>query len=483
MIRRFFKDSFIYSISNILTAGFGVIMMPIYTRTLSQSDYGVIDMAGIFFAFATIILGFEMPQAISKFYSKYKGDEQIDFLRTCISFSVLTTFSVALLSILFCGKLSLLLFNSNAYKFVIVIAAIGYFFSKLFSNFTIVMRNSNKVSLVAVLSIVSSILTLGFTIWFVVDCKLGIIGVFYGNLISSMSIALVVIFKYPKFFKFKISKVYLLTILKFTTPLVFSGLSIAFINYTDRIIIDKYVSLSEVGIYGVASRISSIVSLVLFGFTSAIVPLTYSSAERNDSPYKIEKIFSIFLGFSAILILIVSFFSNFIILTFTNSTYLRASNVVTILLLLNLSSSVGYFFPGLFIKGKTKIVALNYFFIAMLNLLLNLIFTPKYGMSGSSISSLISTLIGMVVTVYFSQKFYHIPININKYFRFIVAFIFMIILNFFLDFFVINLFLSACIKITCIILFTFYLFIANFFSYTEFLNEIGSFFYRLKLKS
>ena len=54
MIKQFFKHGAVYSVSDIFTKGSTFLLIPFYTRTLTPSEYGVVDMLLIITALAVL---------------------------------------------------------------------------------------------------------------------------------------------------------------------------------------------------------------------------------------------------------------------------------------------------------------------------------------------------------------------------------------------------------------------------------------------
>lgn len=474
MVRQFFKDSFIYSFSNILTVGFGVIMMPFYTKNLTPAEYGVIDIVNILNAFITVILGLELTQAIPKYYSDLKSDidSQNTFISSCLLFNTLGGLFLLILVIIFSENLSILIFQDSKYSLLLVIAATSYIFSRIFQVIIIVLRNDGKAIQVSSLAILSSLITLTTTIILVLKFKMGVYGIFIANLCSQGLIGLYLIYKYFYYFHLSFNSFWFRKALLFSIPLLFSAMSGVVLNYTDRILINNHLGLSEVGIFGVAYRISSVTNLILFGFTTAIVPLVYSSYQNQETPKKIEAIFRYFLAISFSLMLFISVFAEDIVLLFTTNEYLKAAYLLPFLLIVNLLNAVGYFFPGMFLMGKTKIVAIITVSSAILNIFLNLLLLPKFGLIGSAIATLISILLSSIATMIFSQSLYKIPYRI-KSFVFITAYFL-----FFLFFPYINLtnILGALnliiVKILVISSFIGVIFLSDFVSFREVVSKV-----------
>ncbi len=65
MFKQFIKDSLIYTVGNILVRGVTYLLLPLYTRVLTPTDYGLTDILHLFAHFASIIVGLEIVQGLA----------------------------------------------------------------------------------------------------------------------------------------------------------------------------------------------------------------------------------------------------------------------------------------------------------------------------------------------------------------------------------------------------------------------------------
>ncbi len=72
------------------------------------------------------------------------------------------------------------------------------------------------------------------------------------------------------------------------------------------------------------------------------------------------------------------------------------------------------FAPGLGIAKKTKIVMFISFLSALINVILNFILIPIYGLEGAAFATLISAFLVFVIRLYASNQHYKIPYVFDK---------------------------------------------------------------------
>ena len=197
--------------------------------------------------------------------------------------------------------------------------------------------------------------------------------------------------------------------LAFSIPLVPSGISVFLSLYIDRLMIKNYLGLEEVGIYGIACRISSIVGLVMAGIQSALTPLIYNHYKNADTPKQIADIFRIFILSALFIFMILSLFSPEIIRLMTTPEYYSADGIVMIMVPAVILSQMYIFAPGIDISKKTYLIFIINFTGALFNIILNFILIPSLGIKGAALAKVAGYGCIFCAYLYFSQSLYKVP--------------------------------------------------------------------------
>ncbi|MDP3684826.1 MAG: oligosaccharide flippase family protein, partial [Ignavibacteria bacterium] len=278
MIQRFFKDSAVYTIGNILTRGMAIFMLPIYTRLLSPSDYGVIDMILIIGSLINVTIALEINQGFGRYYSETDSiKEQDEYSSTSLWFVLFAYSFFLVFSMLFSNWLNDNLIGSNYPVTIFQIALISIWGNGIF----LFLQNQLRWYLFSkeytIVGIVYTFVSYSITIVLMLVYKMGAVAVFWG-LLSGNVAAAILSWYYAKG-KYKLVFVWekLQIMLNFSIPLIPASVGTIALLYIDRIAIKNLMSLSDVGIFGIAYRFSAIVSLVLSGFQTAMAPLIYKN--------------------------------------------------------------------------------------------------------------------------------------------------------------------------------------------------------------
>jgi O-antigen/teichoic acid export membrane protein len=173
--------------------------------------------------------------------------------------------------------------------------------------------------------------------------------------------------------------------------------------------IKNYLGLDEVGIYGIAYRISSIVGLAMAGIQSALTPLIYNHYKDSDTPRQLADIFRMFILSALIIFMALSLFSPEIIRLMTTPDYYSADGIVMIMVPAVILSQMYIFAPGIDISKKTYLVFIINFSGALLNIMLNFMLIPSLGIKGAALAKVVGYGCIFCSYIYFSQKLYKIP--------------------------------------------------------------------------
>ena len=119
----------------------------------------------------------------------------------------------------------------------------------------------------------------------------------------------------------------------------------------------------------------------------------------------------------------VSLFSREILeLISQNKDYIVAYKVVPYITFSKLLFGIYMIFTvGVTLTNKTKYISYSNIFAAILNIILNFIFIPKFGIIGAALASLISFILRTIILYFHSQKFYYIKYRIIRVITFLLV--------------------------------------------------------------
>jgi O-antigen/teichoic acid export membrane protein len=419
MIGRAFKDSALYIASIILTRGLNVILLPLYTKILTPSDYGNIDMLYTVAAVVNLVLALEVTQAIARFLPDFKlQSERVESISSAYWFTLGVYAVFLVVMVTFQPVLHPLIFSSDTSFDTYLAGLLAISAQGPFNYLTNLLKWSLKAKQNAAVNLLTSIIILSISIPTVLFFNWGITGIFVGSFVGNTIGGLLSWYIMRHDIKMTFSWSRLKHLLRYSSPLVISGAAIFVSLYTDRVLLKYFHDTATVGLYGIAYRFASIVHLFLFGLQSGITPLILTQYQSPETPAKIEQLFRYYLLLMAITVLGLMLFSKEILVLFTAPEYYAAYSSMALLALALFLSNSYFLAPGLNIERKTKLMAIVSISSALLNFILNLLVIPAYSTVGAAFATAIAG--GLVLVCYFvlNQKYYPLPLRVSNYSRF-----------------------------------------------------------------
>ena len=198
-------------------------------------------------------------------------------------------------------------------------------------------------------------------------------------------------------------------VLKISLPLMISSSMLLFLQWIDILILGYFEPSDQIGIYNVAVKISMFGSIILFSINSIVAPKIseFFNQENFLELKKMIKASSKLMFFLTIPVLIlILVFSEFILRFFGEQfvSGVLCLNILIIGQLINvLCGSVGYVLNMTEYQNVFKWIVI---FSVIVNIILNIILIPLYGIFGAAIASMISLILWNIVScIYIYKKF------------------------------------------------------------------------------
>jgi O-antigen/teichoic acid export membrane protein len=185
-------------------------------------------------------------------------------------------------------------------------------------------------------------------------------------------------------------------------------------NLADRVILNNLSTLSLVGLFDIGSQIGKLINVITLGVNSAFSPWFFEQlkADKNNKKTIAEVTDKIMLLYVFVAIAI-SWFSPELLKLIANVSYHSAWNVVPFIAFAFVINGFYYSFSNVFFLEKTKYLPIISFIGAIINIALNFLLIPIYGIMGAAIASLSSKLIFSAIAYRVSQKLFYIPYRLR----------------------------------------------------------------------
>jgi O-antigen/teichoic acid export membrane protein len=411
MYKKLFKSIFLYGLASSLGKFIGLFLLPMYVRVFPPAQYGIIDLIQTSITIISIFGMLLLESAIQRFYFELKDDLlRRQYIST--AFWTISFFSLLLLLFVsfFSKEISYLLFKDIQYYNSISLAAITIPLSNLFVFSSVIIRFMNKPIIYMVNVLTQILLTITFSIYFVIHLKLGIVGVFYGQVLG-LIIALMLSGYYLRYtIKLYWSRTIIRKMFAFSIPIFPAAIGSIGNSYFNRFIMLGYLSLADIGLFTIAAKLTSGFNLIESAVNLAWYPFFYEQLESNKEHKIIFRKISKYLTITifGLISIFVLYTKDFLILL-TTKNYYKAMPIMSILALVSgLTISKITIDLGTLISKKTIYDTYAYLGSAVINIISLFILVPLVGLIGVPISLLVGSFTLLVISWTMSEKLYYI---------------------------------------------------------------------------
>jgi len=414
---KLFKNSFVYTGSNVIRNAIPFFLLPVLTRYLTPTDYGVVATFQVLLAITIVFVSLNMHGAVAVNFFKIEKQELKVYLgnAVCISFvSSLLTFCV--ISAVKTPLSHLVKFPEN-WLLIIVIVAL---FQSVFTLTLTLWQVEQKPLPYGIFQISQTILNVTLSLIFVVALNWRWQGRLLGIIIVSIIfgfISLFIIYK-RKYIRFSFNKVYIKDALLFGIPLIPHALGGWIMTSIDRVFINSMVNVAATGIYTVGYQVGMIIGLLAVSFNQAWSPFLFEKLKENNIGTKIRIVKFTYLYNVGIIVLALtlSIVAPWFLKFFVSKDFHCAYKYV-FWIALGYAANGMYFMVVnyIFYVKKTYILAWITFSSAGINVVLNYFFIKANGAIGAAQATTVTFFISFILTWILSARVYKMPWRVWNY--------------------------------------------------------------------
>ena len=410
-LKRLVKQSAIYGVGSIASPFIGFVLLPVYSRYLTPSEYGILAVTSVAINFVAALVSLGMSSGLIRFYFTYTEKKDKDqVVVSSLIFSFLASVVFAAVLWLFSHPVSSVLFGfdkGELYLKLILLIAVA---DTGIANCLAVLRAEERPATYSVMTVLRLVLTFSLNIVFVVVLKRNVQGILEAELISGVlcyATALSIAAR-GKAFSFSWAKTK--QMLSFGVPLVPGNVASLVITLSDRYFLKHFATLEDVGLYSVGFRIAAALRIgFIEPFRIAWPPYMFSVVDKPDAReiYKNVLVYFTFVCVWAGLLL--SAFAREALIVLATPAYYSGYKVVPLLVFSHiLLGMCSILVAGIQISNKTKYASYSFIVAAGVSLGMNFLLVPRFGMMGAAVASV--TAYSVLNFLYFaiSQRFYYI---------------------------------------------------------------------------
>lgn len=370
-------------------------------RILGPADFGAFNylfsIVSLFFIFSD----WGISALMIRDYQKTSVDKE-KYIRSAAGLKIILV-GISFLAVLF----GLLFFQSPVFKANLILLAVFLVVSNIRDFIVYLFRAFQKMEkeFWLVLAESSALLIVGLSLLLIYKNIISLSLAYIGSMVVSAVLALILFKNYFPYLKPEWPKDNLKKLLINGAPIMFFGL-LSFIFFaTDQIILGKLRGTIEVGYYAIATKIILLANIVPGLLLTAVFPYLASQVDRVQKVIKIFRKTLLGLIVLSVLLATIGAISAPIIPLIVGSQYSPSINLFRFFIwIIVFMFPIALFDYILFVYNKQW---LNFWFTAVcaiINIILNFVLIPYYGMFGAAAASLVAQFLNFVISWYLSRR-------------------------------------------------------------------------------
>lgn len=411
-IKRLVTTGASYTASSVIAKLIAVALLPVYTRFLSPSDYGSAEVLLASVIVISIFVRFGIVEALMRFYYRFDTPQERDSaVRASFTFLLVTSTAGALVAAWLAGPLSELFLGKRETE-LMLITVFGFW---IFTNYELLLslfRLDERARDYFLASLANVLLTVALTVWLVVAQEQGAKGLLLGNFLGSAALYLVLVVVQRRRIGFSINGGLLMPMLRFGVPTMPAEISIFSLNFIDRFILARSVGLAEAGLYSIAVKFSQVVTVLVRAFQLAWPPLAYSIKDDDEARRVYAVIVTYYVLVCSMVVVGLALLSRWLLRLLVAEQFFDAYKAIPLV-------ATGVTLYGLYlvlvvIMGRVGRTEYNFPVsgVAMLvNIGLNLVLVPDYGIVGAGVALSFSYLLMLALMYFVSRRYFSVPIQ------------------------------------------------------------------------
>lgn len=391
------KASFCYLIGNFFNKGLAFLTIPIFTRLLSTADYGIINTYSSWAGILSMIVGFAMHMSIRNAFVDYKDDTE-SYLSTIIKFTLLSSLGFMLI---FYAIVKIFRINiSLSLVFICLFHSVASSIIEDVSCYFMMKYNYIKRTILMILPNLISVCVAIFLISYILKKDL-----YLGKIIpEALTIIIFAIILSVCYTKKGFNTTYIMHALKISVPLILHGAALNILSNSDRIMITWLADASQAGIYSLVYSLGMVTYAITVSIDGIWIPW-FTNKMKENSYDEINYITKDYIKLITYIMCALIIVSPEILKILASKSYWEGIKLIPIIIVANFLFFAYNIYSNLehYYKKSNQITALT-ILAAVLNLILNYIFIPKFGYVAAAFTTAISYFVIFILHSIYSKK-------------------------------------------------------------------------------
>ena len=406
-LRELSKDSAIYGLGDVAVSLVNFLLLPLYVDYLSKTDYGILALLGTVEVLTKIVARWGLDGSFMRFFYDCEGESDRQRLASTIFFFLLASNALLFaLAMMASGWLAQTLYSDGATLALRIVLLNTVVMSFTFLPFHVLRIQRRSVEF-SVLTLARSVATVVLRLVLVVGYGYGVLGIVLADLLVTIVLMFVLARRFVPLIRASFSARVLRESLAFGLPRVPHAAAQQVMAVGDKVILQMFRPLSEVGLYAMGVSFGLTLKLFLSAFESAWAPFYYATAREPDAAAVFRTVTTYGVAVLVLLAAGLSAVARDLLDVMTKGMFVEAAPIVA-------WTAVAVLFQGVYLltsiglnlTKQTKYYPVATLSAAAANLALNFLLIPRYGLLGAAWANVAAYALQAAIAFRFSQRFY-----------------------------------------------------------------------------
>lgn len=394
-----FKNTAIFTLGNLATKLINFFLIPLYTNILSTKEYGVIDLVVTVSTIAIPVLTLNVMDSVMRFnLDKNANNNEITKIGMVVLFySIIIGIILVPISSLF-----VLINNLGIYIYIYCVS------SSACQIFLCDLRGKELLIQYSIGNILNTLLIAILNILFLSVMELGISGYLLAYIIANIVVAVyaLIVGNGYKAFRTKVNKKLMYNMLKYSVILIPNSFMWWIMNSSDHLMVTSMVGVSANGIYAISYKLPTLISTFTSIFNQA---WSYSAIKEDDSSdisVYTNKVFKVIILIIMLIGVSMTTFIKPFLRYYVSENYYDAWKYTPFLIIGSVYLTLATFMSTSYTVNKdSKGFLFSGTLGALLNIILNWILIPFFGVYGAAFATAFSYISVFIFRLWHTKKY------------------------------------------------------------------------------
>lgn len=418
-LSRLWRTSSLYLLGNVASRAVGFLAIPFYSRFLTPEEYGLIELIEVSITIVAISFGLQSigPALTRMFYDQRSLEGERAVISTGVLFTALVSAGVAAAAVLASAPLSQAVFRSADEAPLLQAAFAAMFFGSMIEIVLVYERIRERAKFYLAYSLTALVATLALNILFIGFMRTGVWGFVLSKLIVTSAGSSFLLWRLVRDVGWRWRPAFIPAFVRFGAPLVLSSLAYFVIHSSNRFFLSASVDLAEVGRYALAYRFAILLSILVGDSFKSSWNVSFFRYTHQDGWQ--ERFASVGMYFAFVLYatgLAVAVFGPELFAIMVPPSYFPPALLLPLLLQALVLREIGDFFQSLLLINRRTVLFSQIAVLgAVLNVSLNFVLIPPYGLFGAAAATLLTWAVHMVICCAVAWREHRVPLRIGSF--------------------------------------------------------------------